>query len=260
MSLGHGSSIVRSGLVLHLDAANRKSYSGSGTTWSDLSSNLNNVTLVNGPTYSSTNAGLISFDGTNDYAEVTARNTVLEFQPSQPFTQYVWFRTSSIPGSGSIISNMISTNPYTGYDLWVNGSNQLACHLISSWNADAVKIKVDYNYNNFLNTWVCFAATYDGSTPATSQNALNSMDFYINGSLYTTGKAIDTGGGDGFNTTSSTITYSSSQRFRIASRWSSNALAQGLSVTVSNVLIYNRKLNGAEIRQNFNALRGRYGV
>lgn len=66
MALAHSPSVVRSGLVLHLDAANTKSYPGSGTTWTDLSGNSNNGTLTNGPTFSSANMGSIVFDGSND--------------------------------------------------------------------------------------------------------------------------------------------------------------------------------------------------
>ena len=42
--------IVQSGLVLHLDAGSSTSYSGSGTTWTDISGNVNTGTLKNGPT------------------------------------------------------------------------------------------------------------------------------------------------------------------------------------------------------------------
>jgi hypothetical protein len=63
MSLGHGASIVRDGLVLYLDATNPKSYPGSGTTWKDLSGNGNNGTLVNGVGYTDANKGSLVFDG-----------------------------------------------------------------------------------------------------------------------------------------------------------------------------------------------------
>jgi hypothetical protein len=61
---------VTDGLVLHLDAGNPASYPGSGTTWTDLSGNNNNGTLINGPTYSSDNGGSIVFDGVNDYVSI----------------------------------------------------------------------------------------------------------------------------------------------------------------------------------------------
>ena len=60
--------IVTDGLVLALDAANPKSYPGSGTTWSDLAGN-NDATLTNGPTFDSGNSGSFVFDGIDDYAD-----------------------------------------------------------------------------------------------------------------------------------------------------------------------------------------------
>lgn len=71
MSYHNGPKIVSEGLVLYLDAANSKSYSGTGTTWTDLSGNSNNATLVNGPTYSSLNGGGIVLDATDDFISIT---------------------------------------------------------------------------------------------------------------------------------------------------------------------------------------------
>lgn len=57
MAAHGGPNIVEDGLVLYLDAANKKSYPGSGTVWKDLSGNGNDGTLTNGPTFGSTNLG-----------------------------------------------------------------------------------------------------------------------------------------------------------------------------------------------------------
>ena len=70
MAINYNPKIITDGLVLCLDAANPKSYGGSGTTWTDLSGRGNNGTLVNGPTYSSANGGVIALDGVNDYIDV----------------------------------------------------------------------------------------------------------------------------------------------------------------------------------------------
>ena len=59
MGIGHGADIVRNGLVLHLDAANKKSYPGTGTAWNDLSGNSNNGSLLNGTSFNS--LGYLSF-------------------------------------------------------------------------------------------------------------------------------------------------------------------------------------------------------
>lgn len=58
------------GLVLYLDAGNTTSYSGTGTTWTDISPADNGTfTIVNSPTYSSGDGAFFTFNGTNQYAE-----------------------------------------------------------------------------------------------------------------------------------------------------------------------------------------------
>ena len=87
---GSSSGIVSSGLLMHLDAGNSSSYSGTGTTWSDLSGNGNHATLVNGPTYSSADGGAIDFDGSNDRAFVSL------LMPSRPYTVAVWLNHDAL--------------------------------------------------------------------------------------------------------------------------------------------------------------------
>lgn len=75
MAFNYSPRIVRDNLLLYLDAANKKSYSGSGTVWNDLSGKGNNGTLVNGPTYNSANGGIIVLDGVNDYIDISLNLT-----------------------------------------------------------------------------------------------------------------------------------------------------------------------------------------
>ena len=58
--------IVTDGLVLHLDAGNRRSYVSGSTIWTDLVNNSRTGSLVNGPTFDSSNQGSIVFDGVNE--------------------------------------------------------------------------------------------------------------------------------------------------------------------------------------------------
>jgi hypothetical protein len=74
MSVAGGPDIIQDGLVLTLDAADRNSYVGSGTTWRDLSGQNNNGTLLNGPTFNSSNGGNILFDGADDTTQITETN------------------------------------------------------------------------------------------------------------------------------------------------------------------------------------------
>ena len=76
MAFSRGPNILRDGLVLTYDAASKRSYPGSGTTWFDLISS-NNGTLTGGPTFDSGNGGSIVFDGTDDYVNGPATNSVI---------------------------------------------------------------------------------------------------------------------------------------------------------------------------------------
>jgi hypothetical protein len=71
----NGPNIIKDGLVLYLDATNTKSYPRTGTTWTDLTGNGNDGTLINGPTFDSGNNGSIVFDGADDYSRINSFNS-----------------------------------------------------------------------------------------------------------------------------------------------------------------------------------------
>jgi hypothetical protein len=258
----HYPQIVTSGMVLNLDAGFTASYPNVGTSWYDLYSG-GTGSLNNGPTWN--NLGMssnISFDGTNDYYELTNRNTSLEFQPNQPYSCLVFYRTPSSALNGGLIANMKNAGSpaFPGWDLWFNNGgipNTIGAHLIANWSTDAIKVAVDYDYSLFSNRWVCFGYTYDGSVPTTSASTINSFDFYLNGKLHTNGKQLGDPqnlypqSGDGFISPLTTITYDPNQRFRVASRWSSGSWVSGSQTSVAKVLVYNRKLTANEFAQNF---------
>ena len=82
--------IVTDGLVLHLDAGNTLSYPGTGTDWFDLTSNNNDGTLINGPTFDSANGGSISFDGVDDYIDMGTINF------GQIYTLNIWVKLDDL--------------------------------------------------------------------------------------------------------------------------------------------------------------------
>jgi hypothetical protein len=67
MGIAYNTSLITNGLIMYVDAANPRSYPGTGNTWYDLSGNNNHMTLVNGVTYSTASGGVLQTDGTNDY-------------------------------------------------------------------------------------------------------------------------------------------------------------------------------------------------
>ena len=88
--------IVRDGLVLHLDAANMKSYPKSGTDWNNLSNNIyKSGSIINGAVYDINAGGSIRMDGVNDYIEITSGSGI---NVSNRFTFQCWVNFNSIGG------------------------------------------------------------------------------------------------------------------------------------------------------------------
>lgn len=231
MSLGHGSSIVRSGLVLHLDAANRKSYSGSGTTWSDLSGSGNNGTLVNGVTYNTSNNGYFIFDGVNDLYQID--NFPFSFT-SNSFTISFWFRLITTNTNVGIF-RIASGSPFnTG---GIGTAARIRTDRFEFTCADGIGsgIRLQGPFNISLNSWYNYVFTFDRAnlTASIFRNSVFELSQSYAGEISTaTTYDLQIGrDGDGFSNTN-----------------------------VSNFTVYNRVLSTPEIQQNFNALRGRYGV
>ena len=112
MALAHSPHIVRDCLVLYLDAANTKSYPGSGTTWTDISGRGNNGTLTNGPTFSSDDGGSVLVDGSNDFI-LTPRVTGTGLS-NRSVSWGIWVNPSSTSGN---IMSMSNSNPQTSWNM-----------------------------------------------------------------------------------------------------------------------------------------------
>ena len=238
--------IVQSGLVLNFDAGVSSSYPGSGTTWTDLSGNGNNGTLVNGVGYDSGNGGSLSFDGTNDY--VTAPlSSQFEFGTGE-FTVEAWVNLASV----SIVSSRIlgigdganggAPLTYTGWSF--NVTNLSGTIYLYFYRFDGTETFYRVVIPSFsTNQWFHFVAT---------RNASNTL------TLYSNGVAIST-------TASVTQSYNSvnSQPLYLGSIFegSGGASTKYLNGRVSNARIYKGKgFSAAEVSQNYNALRSRFGI
>jgi len=216
MASNYNPSIVTSGLVLALDAANTKSYPGSGTAWTDLSGNGYTGTLTNGPTYSSSNGGAIVFDGTNDYVALTG--TILS--GTGDFTVSVWF--NQLAGGITLFAN------YSAGNLQVFTSNtSIGMYLGTS------------------DLYSCTAANYTGlPTNIVTKRSGTTTTLVINN------VQIMTASGQ-------SATIGSTSNFRIGSNTSNGELFKG---NIYACHVYNTALSDANIAQNYNALRGRFGL
>jgi hypothetical protein len=165
--------IVTNGLVLALDAADKNSYPGSGTTWRDLSENGNNGTLTNGPTFNSTNGGSIVFDGVDDYVNVNSFANIL---PSNAYTKISWFYINSY------LYNIISGGSSAQHAFWLAGTNKLNAGHNGNWST------VVSTTSLALNTWYFGAVTF---------NTTNGWVLYVNGIQESTSVSTTTFSGTG---------------------------------------------------------------
>jgi len=228
--------IVTNGLVLALDAANPKSYPGTGTTWNDLSGNGNNGTLTNGPTYSSINNGSIVFDGTNDYVDVTNSNGFGEVNTAPTISLEIWANISRKSGGGlqfQHIAGFRNDSNFDAYFLLLDASGAFV-NTEARIRTASNTFDISINYITYFDKWTHIVFTADSTR----------SDLYINGILL--GSQTSVTGSFG----------ASSSNFGIG-QTNSNYPVKG---NISLVRFYNRALSATEVLQNFNALRGRYGI
>ena len=221
MSANVAPNIVRNGLVLELDAANTKSYPGTGTSWTDLTANAYNGTLTNGPTFNSGNGGSIVFDGTNDYILTT-------YLPGTITQQTIGCWINKLNTQYSFI--LADSSLYFGFEIYPTT-------IYVNINNDKYG-QVSYD----INGWQNIVFTYDGSQPDNPTR----LKIYLNGNIQT---PCYTG----------TIPNSVSNipAINIGRRWWSTIYSQG---KIAQTSIYNRALSATEVLQNYNALKSRFGL
>jgi hypothetical protein len=221
---------VTTGISLLLDAGNTTSYPGTGTIWTDLSGNGYNGTLTNGPTYSSSNGGYIVFDGSNDI--VTGSIATSLFSSAHTIT--CWFYRRSITDWSGLFTN--NTTVYGSTILgFISSSNMLG---INQAGSSATAISVDLG-SDHLNKWIYGAIVIAGASNGSAVNVYA----YKDGNLIT-------------STGSLYWNLSQSPTYSIGLHYASSHYFNGY---IPYVAVYNRTLSAAEIAQNYNALKGRYG-
>lgn len=227
MSLKHGTSIVRNGLVLHLDAANTKSYPGTGSSWNDLSGNNNNATLVNGPTYKTDDSKYFTFDGVNDHATIPNSSSLSSF--TNKLTISIWFKRK--PGTIQRLVNKFDAAESATFKVTIGSGERLFFEI----NDGTTRYILGNLFPAYSGDWENFVFTYDGSNRYIYQNTnLIASDSFSN-TMYNNSHPVTIGA-----TILSDVLYT--------------------NVDICGCMIYNRALGITEIKQNFEATRGRYGI
>ena len=233
MSGKSGPDIVENGLVLCLDAANKLSYPRTGTTWTDLSGNSNTGTLTNGPTFNAANMGGIVFDGTNDYVTVANASSL---NPSNGISVSVWVKfTSTINNTRQMLVEK-HTSPGSGW--WFAGENNKIVWLILGTSGGEKYIDLTNNTSLISGIIYNIVGTYDGTS--------STLKLYVNGR--DDGGTI-AGGGSGLSSSSNPLIIGKQHN------WGNGPS----SITMFNTSLYNRALSAAEVLQNYNATKSRFG-
>jgi hypothetical protein len=249
MGLGHSPTIITDGLVFSLDAANTRSYSGTGLTAFGLISGIDG-TLVNGVGFTTSNRGSFIFDGTNDYILFSSRTTNMEFQYTSAFTIMSFCRITENSGEGYVINNRTTDangNPYTGWGI-LNNNGSLLCIVGGYPNANTLSWRrvstTGTAYNDLIyNRWAHI--TYINTGDAGGQK------IYINGLDYTSSASDDTN-------PPYTINYSGGNH-RIYVGYDGTG-THPISANIAQVQIFNKALSATEIKQNYNATKRRFGL
>ena len=238
--------LVTDELVLALDAGRTLSYSGNGTTWTDLSGNSNNGTLTNGPTFSSDNFGSIVFDGTNDFvtlgtqinSDITTTDVTISFWAYIDSTaaDEVFVSMESLALNQPLIIWYDTGSTYEVQNTGVGDVGGGSNNVITTAVTDASSEKRFTTSNNALsaNTWYNIAVVLDVTN--------NEFYTYINGVEEAKWVSNNTSGG----------IKSTTNDFRIGGG------SPYLDGRISQFLVYTQALTASEVAQNYNALKGRY--
>jgi len=232
MAFAYSPKIVTDGLVFAVDAANKKSYPGSGITWSDLSVNGNNGTLTNGPTFDSGNGGSIVLDGTNDYIDFGNIGITL-------YCIDIWYYlTSEITGASGFkpffrfsnqgVQEGVGFGAVTGF---LSNETLTMLGQTPGYERTGIFDVIPSGWNNFVFNW-------NGSN----------YDIFLNSSQ----KTVSYG-----TANSGHVSLISSTGFYLGQGYQSSQIGDG---KFSSTKIYNKALSSTEISQNYNALKSRFGL
>jgi hypothetical protein len=227
MGIAYNPKTVTDGLVLCLDAANPKSYPGSGTVWNDLSGNGNNANIIGAPIHS---GNYFSFNGIDQYAVINSQ-LKNKINSSNEFTIIVAAKVKFIEHVDNLVGWGNANNDAGGVSRTFGIYSQSGT-LRSIYNGGAV-----FGSSNLYNTWLYFVSRYDLSNSYADLYGAVSNSQVAALTPTSTWKDIS-------------ITYD-------ITVCKTSYFTRLMEADVSQILAYDRKLSNIEITDNFNSFKGR---
>ena len=232
MGIKAGPKIVKDGLIFDLDAAVTRSYSGSGLTAYGLVGGIG-ATLVNGVGFTSVNSGSFVFDGTNDFIDC---GNFLD-NPTD-FTVIAWHKTSASTIIQMIVAKLVNYGSGAGWGMFARGEIP----------TQGLSFILQTNGSNWI-VYYCSKLVNDNIWHHCAAVITNKIvtGFYVDGVSYN----ILSGSGGTISTISNSVNV------RIGRDEANEYIFQG---NISQAQLYNRALSAVEVRQLYNATKGRYGL
>lgn len=241
MSLSHNPSIATDGIVFAFDAKNPKCYAGAGTSFNELISKTSTTAIAT--------SSLLIVDGSLRFTPAgTSRTAYIPFNnsdiivPTGQTGSWTWFQ--KFEDQGSIDHPNFGKETGSGWD-GVNGFV-----FGTGWGTDgprwgiggtAYTIYSTADPDYVANVWQCWTVTYNGG----AGNNANGLKTYLNGNLIDSRTAV-----------AANIGSNTNQLFIGAT----NSRGGNWGGYMDTVFMWNTELNSTQVAQNFNALRGRYGI
>lgn len=230
MALAHSPSIVTTGLVFCVDAGNPRSYPGTGTTWFDISGKGYNATLVNAPVYSN---GTLQFrNASTQYATSSFNEGLLKSTNNTgSWTIEAWFKyVSAPPGGEAVVAGRAGCHG----GIYLNSDNSMH-HAIKTdqcWTGATVITAAIMT----VGSWYCSTMVYSNGTTYS----------YVNGTYIA----------------SATLNLASYSIFGYDNTFYLGGIPTiyCTNTDIGVVRCYSTALTSDQVSQNFNAMRGRYGL
>jgi hypothetical protein len=223
--------IITNGLLLNLDASRLSSYPNTGTTWYDISGNVNNGTLTNGPIFATASGGQITFDGIDDNVNMGSNSA---FNLTN-ISISIWVKLDTTASNNFIVGRYFNTTVDNGWVIYYSPTTQKILFIGRESEALFISNQSTNNYN--VNTWYNIVCTKSANTWSIYSNGVLDMSQSIGlGNVAFANNNMQFGG--------------------MFTNFGNNYGKH----SIGSIHMYNRALSATEITQNFNATKSRFGL
>jgi hypothetical protein len=233
MSFHYSPNLVTNGLVLCYDPANTKSFVSGSTTLFDLTSSKDDGSLINGPTFNSENGGSIVFDGTNDLVQGSGISNITSFTIS------IWFKMTGPGSTGGL------TNTYYNTLFGINsGNRRILVSTSANTGQTEGRILVQMGGSNYFSDATGLTVTNSWNNVVYTFSP-NIATLYVNGNIQTT-------------QSNPSVTFPDANIY--LGSYNNPITAYAMKGNISQTLVHNRALSTAEVLQNYNTTKTRFGI